>query len=286
MREVSDNYPELQKVQVLNTKTQEGGVLLDCLTKFSDWKRAVKGIAYLKHHARKIKGLKPKISEVTSVEETQEAELFIIRLVQTEPDWSKLKLSSEIKALKEGKEVNKQDKVNKLHKLSPFVDEYGVLRVGGCLTRSSLHLHVKHPAILPKAGHVSSLLIKHHHEKVHHQGRGMTVNELRSNGIWVLGCSRAVASHIHKCTRCRMYRRNTQNPKMSDLPEERMEMTPPFTFCGIDCFGPFYVKEARKELKKYGLLFTCMCSRAIYIGMLDYLTTDAFINALRAFIAI
>nr|XP_055051225.1 uncharacterized protein LOC129437096 [Misgurnus anguillicaudatus] len=73
---------------------------------------------------------------------------------------------------------------------------------------------------------------------------------------------------------------------MADLPEERMEMTPPFTYCGIDCFGPFYVKEARKELKKYGLIFTCMCSRAIHIEMLDDLTTDAFINALRGFIAI
>lgn len=275
--EVSDNDPELRTVHMLNTKTKERQNLLDRLTKFSDWKRAVKAIARLKRHARKIKGLKPGISEDTSVEERQEAELFIIRLVQTEA------FSSEIKTLRECKE----DKANKLHKLSPFVDEHGVLRVGGRLTRSSLHPHVKHPAILPKASHVSSLLIKHHHEKVHHQGRGMTVNELRSNGIWIIGCSRAVASHIHKCTKCRRYRRNTQNPKISDLPEERMEMTPPFTYCGIDCFGPFYVKEARKELKvKYGLLFTCMCSRAIHVEMLDDLTTDAFINALRAFIAI
>lgn len=73
---------------------------------------------------------------------------------------------------------------------------------------------------------------------------------------------------------------------MADWPEERTEMTPPFTYCGIDCFGPFYVKETRNELKKYGLLFTCMCSRAIHIETFDDLTTDAFINALRAFIAI
>ncbi|XP_032425350.1 uncharacterized protein LOC116724101 isoform X2 [Xiphophorus hellerii] len=73
---------------------------------------------------------------------------------------------------------------------------------------------------------------------------------------------------------------------MSDLPEDRMETTPPFSYCGIDCFGPFYVKEGRKELKKYGLLFTCMCSRAIHVEMLDDLTTDAFINALRCLISI
>lgn len=85
---------------------------------------------------------------------------------------------------------------------------------------------------------------------------------------------------------CRKYRRNTQDPKMADLPEDGMESTPPFTYCGLDCFGPFYMKEARKELKKYGPLFTCMCSRVVHIEMLDDLTTDAFINALRTFIVI
>ncbi|XP_026206573.1 uncharacterized protein LOC113156001 [Anabas testudineus] len=73
---------------------------------------------------------------------------------------------------------------------------------------------------------------------------------------------------------------------MADLPLERMETTPPFTYCGMDCFGPFYVKEGRKELKRYGLLFTCLCSRAVHIELLDDMTADAFINVLRAFIAL
>jgi len=70
------------------------------------------------------------------------------------------------------------------------------------------------------------------------------------------------------------------------LPEERTEMSPPFTYCGLDCFGPFIVKEGRNELKRYGLLFTCLCSRAIHIETLDDLTTDAFMNALPTFVAI
>ncbi|KAM7419774.1 hypothetical protein PAMA_016727 [Pampus argenteus] len=114
----------------------------------------------------------------------------------------------------------------------------------------------------------------------------MTTNELRANGIWILGCSNLVSSHIYKCTKCRKYRRGTEQQRMSDLPVDRTEATPPFTFCGLDCFGPFYIKEGRKELKRYGLLLTCMCSRAIHIEMLDDLTSDAFINALRSVIAI
>ena len=73
-------------------------------------------------------------------------------------------------------------------------------------------------------------------------------------------------------------RRPTEGQKMVDLPEDRVESTPPFTYCGMDCFGPFTVKERSKELKRYAVIFTCMSSRAVHIEQLDDMTTDAFIN--------
>ena len=74
---------------------------------------------------------------------------------------------------------------------------------------------------------------------------------------------------------------------MADLPEDRVESTPPFTYRGLDCFaGPCRVKERRKELKRYAMVFTCMSSQAVYLEQLDDMTTDAFINALRCFTAI
>lgn len=45
-------------------------------------------------------------------------------------------------------------------------------------------------------------------------------------------------------------------------------------------------KGRKKDIKRYGLLFTCLCSRAIHIEMLDDMTTAAFIISLRVFIAI
>ncbi len=223
-----------------------------------------------------MKGLKTRSNEVTTLEERMQAEQFIIHAVQEEA------FSDEIKALKQKKDVQRNKSI-KLHKLNPFMDSQDILRVGGRLTQATLHPHVKHPAILPKVHHVSRLLIRHYHEKVKHQGRGMTINELRSSGIWILGCSSEVSSLIFKCIKLR---KCNQEQKMADLPLERMEATPPFTYSGMDCFGPFYVKDGRKEMKRYGLLFTCMCSRAIHIEVLDDLSTDAFLNALRCFIAI
>merc|ERR1712002_32123 len=114
----------------------------------------------------------------------------------------------------------------------------------------------------------------------------MTTNCMRSKGYWILGSSHFVSKFISKCVTCRRLRRSPQVQKMADLPQDRLTSAPPFTFCGMDCFGPFIIKEGRKELKRYGLLFTCMSSRAIHIEVLNSLTTDAFINALRRFISV
>lgn len=46
------------------------------------------------------------------------------------------------------------------------------------------------------------------------------------------------------------------------------------------------LKKEEKNHKRYGLLLTCLCSRAIHIEMLEDMSTDAFINSLRCFIAI
>lgn len=107
------------------------------------------------------------------------------------------------------------------------------------------------------------------------------MNELRDNGIWILGCGNVVSSHIYKCVKCRRYKITTEVQQMANLPEERTETSPPFTYCGLDYFGPFLVKEGRKEVKRYGLLFTCLCSRGVRVETLDDMTSDALMNVLR-----
>ena len=71
---------------------------------------------------------------------------------------------------------------------------------------------------------------------------------------------------------------------MADLPQSRLEDVAPFTYSAIDYFGPWYVKDGRKEVKRYGALFTCMASRAIHIEVAHLMETDSFIQALRRFI--
>ena len=73
--------------------------------------------------------------------------------------------------------------------------------------------------------------------------------------------------------------------KLEDLPSERVTPSPPFTYSGMDVFGHFIIRDGRKELKRWGLIFTCLASRTIHLETLNALTTDSFINALRPFIS-
>jgi len=85
---------------------------------------------------------------------------------------------------------------------------------------------------------------------------------------------------------CRKTQSAPETQKVADLSSKQIEPTSPFTYVESDCFGPFVFKDNKKEFKKYGVIFTCMASRAIHIELVEDLSTNAFTNALRCFIAI
>ena len=97
-------------------------------------------------------------------------------------------------------------KTSSLHCLDPFQDKDCVLQVGGRIKRGSFMEEIKFPVIIPRKGHVTYLIIKHFHEKVQHQGRRMSLNEIRSNRFWVIGGTFAVAYVISKCVTCQKKR--------------------------------------------------------------------------------
>jgi len=71
---------------------------------------------------------------------------------------------------------------------------------------------------------------------------------------------------------------------MADFPLDRSEPALPFPFSAVDYFGPWIVKEGRRDVERYGVLFTCMASRAVHLKLSNSLDTASFINILRRFI--
>ena len=73
------------------------------------------------------------------------------------------------------------------------------------------------------------------------------------------------------------------------MPEFRFKEGYPFSSTGVDFAGPLFVKTVfGREIqvsKVYICLFTCESTRAIHIELTPSLTTQAFIQCLRRFVA-
>ena len=52
---------------------------------------------------------------------------------------------------------------------------------------------------------------------------------------------------------------------VADLPEDRFEEAPPFTYCTMDMFGPFTVRVTRSDMKHYGTIVICLASVTVHI---------------------
>ena len=74
---------------------------------------------------------------------------------------------------------------------------------------------------------------------------------------------------------------------MASLPRERVDVgkNPPFTYTGVDYFGPMSVKYRRGTVKRYGCIFTCLVTRAVHIEVAHSMDADSFLMALHRFIA-
>ncbi len=74
---------------------------------------------------------------------------------------------------------------------------------------------MKHPIIVPKNHQITQMIVAHLHDKAMYQGKGFTLNEIRSNGFWIPGINRIVTSYIRSCIICRKHRGPVEEQKMA-----------------------------------------------------------------------
>lgn len=235
----------------------------------------------------------PQLPRVPSAAELRQAEVIMITTVQNETFATEIGILRKLASNND--DLGQSDKSNMkksdIYRLDPFLDKDGTLRVGGRLRRSSQEFVEKHPAIMPKGHHLSNLVLSHYHEKVYHQGRIITHGAIRQAGFWVIGASRMISKMLSFCVTCRKLRGKVSTQHMADLPSDRMETPPPFTNVGFDVFGPWIIHTRKLRggavnSKRWGLVFTCLNSRAIHIEVLETMDSSSFICALRRFLSI
>ena len=181
---------------------------------------------------------------------------------------------------------------DKLTSLAPFLDHENLIRVGGRLRHAESHERYKYPILLPGKHPVTQRLIEHHHRNVKHQGRVITTARIRDEGFYVTSISKVVKKIVHSCITCRKLRALPMQQQMSDLPLDRLHESPPFTYAGLDAFGPFPVSEGKSTRKSsadkkiWALIFICLVTKAVHIELLWHMDINSFKHSLRRFFSI
>ncbi|XP_037896378.1 uncharacterized protein LOC119641663 [Glossina fuscipes] len=78
-----------------------------------------------------------------------------------------------------------------------------------------------------------------------------------------------------------------KNHLMGDLPDLRVQQSRPFNVIGLDFCGPFQIYYGRSGIvstKGYISVFICFCTKAIHLELVEDLSAQAFLAALRRFI--
>ena len=209
-----------------------------------------------------------------TVDELQKAEKLLCKHNQRE------EFSDEYSQLTKGDTISKK---SKLVQLSSYLDEDGIVRVGGHIDGTTIPNLARHQIILPGKLYLVNPLIKSFHDRTHNKIE-YVLADLRQM-YWILNARISIKKVTWQCLNCGKMKSKTVTPYMSNLPTFRMDyQRPPFTNTDLDFFGPMFIKQRRSRLKRWGCLFACMVPRAVHLELVESLDTDSFINALQRFI--
>ncbi|XP_072381169.1 uncharacterized protein [Diabrotica undecimpunctata] len=173
-------------------------------------------------------------------------------------------------------------------KLAPFIDEYGLLRVGGRLQKSRLSFDVKHPLLLPKTHRLTDLIIEWTHQTHLHPGL-KAMHYLLLQRFWILSPKSAIHRCLSKCIRCFRCRPKSYNPFMANLPTVRVTPLRAFLSVCVDFAGPFSLLMSKhrgaKTYKGYVCVFVCTSTKAIHLEVTSNLSSESFLAAFRRFVS-
>ena len=172
--------------------------------------------------------------------------------------------------------------------LNPFLDDRGILRVGGRLENAPLGFNEKHPIILPTNAHITLLIIREAHLATFHGGLQLTTSTILRL-YWIVRGRSLIKRSLKNCVRCTRFSNTSPHQQMGVLPSVRVTPTPVFYYTGVDYAGPVYIRTTKgrghKATKGYIALFVCMVTKAIHIEIVSDYTSTTFLAALRRFIA-
>ena len=166
-----------------------------------------------------------------------------------------------------------------------YLDDGGLYRCQGRLSNADITSSANNPILLYKKHWLASLIVKHAHEKVMHDGVKETLTEVRAR-FWIVQGRSFVRRIVHKCLLCKRFEgRPFQSPPPPPLPKLRVAENPPFTYTGVDLAGPLQIKasKATRDCKVWVCLYTCCVVRTVHLEILTHISTRTFLRSLKRF---
>ena len=201
--------------------------------RFSNFNRLVNTMAYVQRALMK----KKPATKMIGIENNEDAKATIFRLLQQE------QFAEELKSLKAEKEIPKGSKILQF---SPFIDQRGLIRAKGRISKSQLDFNAKHPILLHWKHHVVELFLRNEHKNNSHEGTEHFKNIVQQR-FWIIVVRNALRSLKNKCITCRRGRAQTKTPVMAELPTERLDASTALANVGVDYSGPITVKNGRRN---------------------------------------
>ena len=245
-------------------------------TRFSDWTRLVRVRSWvIRFITNCLSTAEHRTTGEITPEEFRDAELSIIQLAQRQA------FRDEIGLLDVRRPVRSDSKIASLN---PTLDEDNVLRAQTRLEFAEVNFETRHPIILLRRNWVTTLIVKKHHEQLHHVGGTNHTLAALSSRFWIVSAREAIREWERECNHCRRLKARAGEQIMAPLPPNRAQPSLRAfakSSASIDYAGPFITVQGRgrARTKRYLCLFTCMTSRAVHLEMAYDLSTDGFLNA-------
>ncbi len=273
VEELQPNDVEMKRDISVMTSTVVTEPLLR-VSDFSKLSRVLRVTAWCLRFCHNVKEKKQRVVGNLTVSELNQALTHLVKEAQSEY------FAKELVAIRSGSDLPRG---SSLKALTPIFVE-GVLRVGGRLEQARIPYNSKHQVIIPRQHPLADLLALDAHCKVNHAGQEHTIAVLRER-FWIPQVRSCVKKVIQSCRVCHKRRVNARVPRMAQLPVARVEMNSVWAATGCDYFGPIMIKRGRGREKRWVCLLTSLTVRAIHLELASSLNSDAFILALRRFIA-
>ena len=226
-----------------------------------------------------IKGLPREGAKTLHVTEVEAAEILLFKRSQARTFGPELKRL----AAATPPPITKGSLLRLVH---PYLDNRGLLVVGGRLNKSNLSQMQKHPVILSPSDVVTKLYFSYHHRLLSHCGPTLLLAHTGQQ-VYVPGAKKLARTACQNCLICRRAAPKAHLQLMGQLPAVRVTQVQPFIHCGVDFAGPFMLKRGNPRrptvVKGYLSLFVCLATKAVHIEVVSSLTTGAFIAAIKRF---